>query len=76
METPQIKYNPLIQLPDGAWVRPEIIKSITPLKHEHSHRPRVVVCYGDHDHAVIFCEDFDEAIELANDLSAQVNKIA
>lgn len=73
MNATPIKYSPLIQLPNGTWVRPEVVKSITPLRYEHSHPPRVVVCYGDHDHAVIPCDDFAAAQALADQLSAQVN---
>ena len=76
MKPTPIKPSPLIQLPNGTWVRPEAVRSITPFKYEHSHRPRVVVCYGNNDHAVIFCEDFTAAQALADQLSAQVNAAA
>ncbi len=72
MNEPETKHSILIRLPNGTWARPETVQSIAPFKHP----AQVTVIYGDGNQAVIPCDDFAAAQELADRIAAAIYETA
>lgn len=67
----------LVRLPNGAWVRPNAVTAIRPLKTEKGscgdlHRARVVVHHGGF-HEILLANDNEHAQAMADELAGLFN---
>ena len=69
----------LIRLPNGIWIDPAAVTSIAPMPPEtHQHREevrpsRVVITYQFAEPSHLYCESWERAQALADELATQVN---